>query len=586
MGRGQANLVLSPNSQEFSSFFPEEENSTNSASSAKGLEEKKEARQEQSESRALDSSMRQSSSSKLPELCVFPFNREQQWEELEVILNGRTDHLELFHNLHASGLALTNILRSTAHLASRPSKRAESVYFEHISTVASYLSLGRAKRELKLALLKTLMSCLSPIEAKWQLQDTIIEGTLDFLTGGSNEWEFLEHTEMTLIWELRAMSLRKIEREQERLACVANTGDVAAIMICAGAKLVESGMTRNAEAISDHIQTAGKHMKRRIKPGDYPLMLDRDAIVALTFSDAAKRASESAREGTRRAVCGIRDASTRGVQMVASKFEDGKLAENVPPQSLEVIKAAGKVGIATLGAAAIIGEALIETSRTVAQNTAVVAADVIEHKYGTSAGKVVSDAGETAGNLLRTVGNVAMFEGTMVAKMAAKNHVNDEIAKGKHAMHLLEGRASNIFKNAIEFVNDDKSQKLIGSPRIEEEQSQPKKLLEVSSNASCSTTQTESSTCSDDRQRQIESISSGGSLSLESNSISSSGGRSSFDSSFSRQDSSPSLSSGRRTSRIGRRGVRSRRKRAPLRPDGFQVSEDASVHRPSDCKRQ
>jgi hypothetical protein len=388
---------------------------------------------------------------------------EHRWEELEddllILLNGRLDHLADFQKLHTDGIQNSCLLQSIAYLSTfrkGQSETDESKYYEHISVLAAYLSVGRAKRERKLVVIKTLVTCLSPAEASWQVQDAVIEGTLDFITCRSNEeWEFMEHTETMLIWELRAMSLRLLDREQERVAIVAKTGDTAAIVISAGARLVQEGMTRSGASLSNKIEHAGVHVKGHLKANDYPLMMDRDAVVALAFADAAKRASMGAKQSTKLAMDGIRDASGRGIQMVASKFEDGKMTENLPPEGREALKAAGKVGLATVGAAAMVGEALVETSRLVMENTGKVASGVVEHKYGTSAGKVARDANETATNIMRAIGDVARFSETgtlakVVAVGEAKGHAMLEAEKAKEALKRFESQATSLFKNVIE----------------------------------------------------------------------------------------------------------------------------------------
>jgi hypothetical protein len=395
-------------------------------------------------------------SSKL-ELRVFPLDREQAWEELEddlfLILNGRSDHLEEFQKLHTSGLTRSNILRSLAYLASRPNKRDESLYFEHISSVAVFLAIGRSPRELKLAALKILMTSLSPVEASWQIQESVIDDTLVFLTRRSVEWEYMEHTETIILWELRAMCLRQIEQEQKRVDRVASTGDTAAVYIATGATLMQAGMARSVPAISQKIDTAGKHIKGMIKSDEYPLMMSRNAVVAMVYSDAAKRASEGARETTFQTVVGIRDASARGLNAVARKFDNSKLAESLPPEGREVMKAVGKVGMATIGAAAVVAEAMVDTSREVIEKTASVTADVVKHKYGTSAGQVVKDAGDTATNVFRALTHVAMLEGSVAAKAlvtdSGKNHVKGEISNAKESLRFLEQQASSLIQKTI-----------------------------------------------------------------------------------------------------------------------------------------
>jgi hypothetical protein len=80
----------------------------------------------------------------------------------------------------------------------------------------------------------------------------------------------------------------------------------------------------------------------------------------------------------------------------------------------------------------MIGEAVAVTTGSIAQSAAQATAHVIGHKYGTTDGQVVRDISDTAGNVLRTTGNLAMFtsRGTSVAKSIAKNagkqHVQDK----------------------------------------------------------------------------------------------------------------------------------------------------------------
>ena len=507
------------------------------------------------------------------QLRVVPLFREETWEELEddllIILNGRTDHLAQFHQLHNEGLTWSNLLRSAAYLASKPSKKEESIYFEHISTVASFLSIGRAKRELKLSVVKTMISCLSPAEAGWQLRDPVIEGTLDFLTKRKEDWEFMEHTEMILIWELRAMCLRQIEREQERITQVATTGESAAIIISTGAKLMEAGIGKGAQTISEHIEIAGENVKGRVVSENYPLIMDKDAVVAMTYSNAAKRASEGAKVSTRVAVDGICEASTRGLQMVAKALDNDKIAESLPPEGLEVIKAAGKVGVATLGAAAIVGEAIIETSRTVVHKAAEVTADVVQHKYGTSAASVVSDSGETAGNVIRTMGNLALLQSgglTKAAKNAGKTNVDDEFSKAKDTMRMLEGRARTLLKQTEGFLSEGNLHALAGSSAeilrktpVNQATESRQRSNSKSSDVSKETSQTDSSSVENTRRSSFNSSS----HQLNSNSEAST----SQSSNYSTTSSSPATPSNFKPSRISRRGSKTRKKRPPLQPN-------------------
>lgn len=386
----------------------------------------------------------------------FPqLTKQQEWDHnlkpgLANILNYQ--QLILFRSLYDSGLTSTKILNSLAYIASFP-RINESAYLDELDVVASHLSIGRTPQEVRLASVKTLMECLSPIVAVWQTRDAVVEGTLDFMLHRNVEWEFMDHTEMNLILELRALCLRHIDKEKERIARVVKTGDTAAVIISASAKIVEAGMRKSASVLSGKLETAGEQVKGWVKPEDYPLFIDRNAVVAMAFSNAARRASEGARDGTLVAVNKIREVSTQGLVLVTDRLHGRGLAARMSPECAETFRAAGKVGMATLGAAAVVGEALVETSRALVKKTGAVTAGIVEHKYGTSAGQVVSDAGETAENLVRAVGNVALFETTVMAKSIAKNagkvQLDHEISKAKDSLHLLEIQAAGMIHQVL-----------------------------------------------------------------------------------------------------------------------------------------
>ena len=306
--------------------------------------------------------------------------RKHKWNEkikpdLSNFLSEQED-LEQFQSLYAAGLTSYKYLYSLGYIIWSNKSQLQEVctnYNENLQVVASYLVRRTHKRDLKLHALRTLMMCLSPLEASWQVCDPVIEGTLDYLLG-EVQWEFMEHTQMDLILELRAICLGQIERERQRVARVGRTGDIAAVLISAGAKIIEAGIQSSESMLSNQLEAAGDKLKRTVRPQAYPLFMDRDAIVALCWSDAAKRASASAKIGSRKAVMKLRDVSNRGLEAVADQLakENSALEQKLPPEGSEALRAIGKVGMASLGAAAVVGEALVESSRVVVKKTSVV----------------------------------------------------------------------------------------------------------------------------------------------------------------------------------------------------------------------
>lgn len=385
---------------------------------------------------------------------------EQRWEELEdglyIVLDGRLDYLNVLRDLYHRGVQNSMLLQSIAYLSThRQRRRCESTYFEHVSSLATFLSVGRTRRDKKLAVVRTLLIGLSPPHASsGQCQNDMIDATLDFITNRSTsimDWDFLDHADAMLMWELRAMSQCLLDREQARLARVTKTADTAVIAISVGAIIVGEGMTRSGTAISCHIEKAAKQAKTHIKANESPLIMDRDAVVALTYADAAKRASIHAKESTRLAMERIREASRCGFQMASNMLEESLVAECIPPEGREALRAAGKIGLAIVGAGSIVGEALVDTSRSVLEKATMVGADIVHHKYGASAGKVASDTGEIAVNLMRTIGNIStLSEGTTLAKTVAQDTAKQqsmvEAEKAKDALKKFEAQAISFLK--------------------------------------------------------------------------------------------------------------------------------------------
>ncbi|KAL3933644.1 MAG: hypothetical protein SGBAC_010299, partial [Bacillariaceae sp.] len=395
-------------------------------------------------------------------LSLSPRSKAQNWNEIikPVLMNYLNDkQLQYFHSLyHDQDIASLELLESLAYLASSPGFQEES-YLDRLYTLVLHWSSKRKARSVKLSCLKTLMQCLSPPVAGWQHCDPVIEGTLDFLLTPNMEWEFMDHSEMNLLIELRGLCLSFSEKEQARIAKVVRTGETAAVLISASAKLMEEGMIQSGQIIEGHLDKACAKLKRWVKPGQYPLIVDQNAIAAKSFSRAAKRASGEVKDSTLWLVQNARDASSRGLEMVAEKLDkttNGRhrsMYEQLSPESAEALKAVGKVGMATLGATALVGEAMIETSRALVRKTGSVAADIVEHKYGTDAGQVVLDASATADNLVRAAGNVTLLEHKVLAKSlakeAGKDKIEDEILRAKDSLHLLEIQMAGIIHQAL-----------------------------------------------------------------------------------------------------------------------------------------
>jgi hypothetical protein len=109
--------------------------------------------------------------------------------------------------------------------------------------------------------------------------------------------------------------------------------------------------------------------------------------------------------------------------MAAKRFDHEKLGQKLIPDQdhRDVLAAAGKVGIASLGASMVVGEAIYDTTKAIAQKTASVTADVVRHKYGDAAGQIIQDTSDTTGNILDAVARVTLLEARVFSKSIMKS---------------------------------------------------------------------------------------------------------------------------------------------------------------------
>lgn len=301
----------------------------------------------------------------------------------------------------------------------------------HVKNFCLFL-ISSVSQQAKLSRLRMFVSLATPEEASWQLLDPILKDTLRFLTDRIFDWHHQHHSAHVVLLELRAMCLYEMERQ----SIVIKGSQVMAGCIFGAARMVEDSLEASIPIIHVALDLAASQAKLRMTPAaatrprlkrskSAPLLLTRDEVVTKTYTDMAKRTTNSVKETAQWTAKTIKQASTDRIQSIAQRFEENSLGERLIPNEAHrnVIVAAGTVGIASLGAAAIVGEAVVKTTASVACKATAVTTDVVRYKYGDHAGQIVEDASLTTGNILETVGHVTMFEASVLAKSVAKNTV-------------------------------------------------------------------------------------------------------------------------------------------------------------------
>jgi Senescence-associated protein len=155
----------------------------------------------------------------------------------------------------------------------------------------------------------------------------------------------------------------------------------------------------------------------------FSLLEDRkNQIVYETYSDAALRATTAAHSAVSRALTATKDASRLGITKAAQACEKQGLGEKLVADAdhRTVLAAVANIGLASLGAVAVVGDACIESSSRVVRTAGAVTANVVEHKYGPSAGKVVRDGGAVALNVWKTLALVKFVAPHVLTKILAK----------------------------------------------------------------------------------------------------------------------------------------------------------------------
>ena len=339
--------------------------------------------------------------------------------ELETVL-GDVDSLHFFRSLHGVGVP-SNVLLSLANLVSRVRREddpdGDDVREANVDTLAQYLVAGNSSSfHGKMGTLRILLArSMQPRLNQFELLDC-----LHFVTNRrSMECPLPDNM---LLWELRAKCLHILDLRR----LVAPTRSETAVHCIAGAaKSVAHGLALSVPVITVGLERTGDFVKERLVP--QAPMTPRSKVVTLTYTSAAKRASGGIRETARWTVHGVRDASTKGIHLAAKRFDEEKWGERFVPNRTcrDMVVAAGTVGLAGLGAAAIVGEAIFDSTREVALKAGEVTADVVGYKYGEAAGQAVQDATETTANLIQTAHHLLFLEKSKAfAKGVAKNSLS------------------------------------------------------------------------------------------------------------------------------------------------------------------
>jgi hypothetical protein len=308
---------------------------------------------------------------------------------------------------------------------------------ENLEIVAQFLVHSSNKRA-KLACLRCLLlsncSDVTKDEAVVQVALTFcLEGEPAALDDNIYELLLLLYDDNALLlWELRMYCQHQLRCVRyARHETIRQVSDQAACVLRAGARTVESGLSVSTRFVTEQVleRTGGFLCHQLQAPhnnnnnnnnNNKHRDSTRSEVITRTYTGAAKRASESTRVTAQQAIAGIRNISKQGIGLVSKQLPStDRMVQN--EDGRVIVKAVGHVGMATVGAVTIVGEAVVESTKQVWKTTATVTANVVQHKFGPTAGQTVRDATDTAGNIVNTMTYVAMFKGTTITRIVAKD---------------------------------------------------------------------------------------------------------------------------------------------------------------------
>lgn len=118
---------------------------------------------------------------------------------LSRLLSSMPHALGLFRSVYRIGVQLENVLKALAHIV------MNDEYMKHShETLAVYFCLPGTSDLIRLACVRLVVVLKSPLEAGWQVEESFVRDSLDFIMK-NNDWEFINHSEMLFLRTMKAL---------------------------------------------------------------------------------------------------------------------------------------------------------------------------------------------------------------------------------------------------------------------------------------------------------------------------------------------------------------------------------------------
>lgn len=209
--------------------------------------------------------------------------------------------------------------------------------------------------------------------------------------------------------------------EEEDEVSWSDGGEVVSACILAATNIIENRLAHSVNVVNKNLER--KLNKKNQEKSFVRNIGQSDDVQALKYSNGARSVSKSMMKRTEDITLGIRGAAAEAVVMISEKADEADFAGKLCPhrEGRECLEATGKVAITGLGAAALVLDALYDTSKTIAKKGCEVTADAARHRYGESAGKLVENTGHVLGNAIRTLYLVNQMSGDNFTRAVARD---------------------------------------------------------------------------------------------------------------------------------------------------------------------
>lgn len=232
-----------------------------------------------------------------------------------------------------------------------------------------------------------------------------------------------------LLIPTRANFLFIIREQSKDISRISKGSDVVSEGIYKGAKFIESGLANVVTPfLTNSIKAVGSFAKDSIEPtnggeidagGDHN---ENESDEAISVSDNVVYATDKFRQGSQFVASGVQNVSAKGIDSIRKKWEENDYSDRLvkDKETKELLSAAGKVCIAAIGATAVVGESIFETTKEVSRTGVKVASEVATHSHGDKVGKQVENIGGATVNVFEGITYIGTLERKVLAKQAAK----------------------------------------------------------------------------------------------------------------------------------------------------------------------